>query len=142
MDLYADGRRIGTTGDGRIVLGAGDHAVQFVSERYNYRSTATVSIRSGQVTAHTVALPSGHVRVTTTPGAEVSIDGAPVGVAPLDTVEVPIGTHDVMVRDGASGERRASVEVRFGETTELTVTPVAAAPPAVPKLAPLSQYRP
>jgi len=141
MDVFADGRRIGTTEDGQIMLPAGSHEVQFVSERFRYRSTVTLAIRSGQVTPHTVTLPSGYVRVTTTPGAEVWIEGARVGVAPLSPVSVPIGTREVVVKDSTLGERRQSVEVKFGETAELTVTG-ASGPVTPPRLAPLSQYRP
>jgi hypothetical protein len=82
--------------------------------------------------------------VTTTPGTEVWIDGERAGVAPMDAIAVPIGTRDVVVKDPAFGERRESVEVKFGETAALTMMPAgAAAEPAVsPRLAPLSQYHP
>jgi hypothetical protein len=81
------------------------------------------------------------VRVTTTPGAEVWIEGARVGVAPLNPVPVPIGTREVVVKGSTLGERRQSVEVKFGETAELTVTGTSG-PVTPPRLAPLSQYRP
>jgi len=139
MDLYSDGRRIGTTEDGQLLLNSGSHKIEFVSERFNYRSTVTLTIRSGQVTAHTLALPSGRVRVTTTPGAEVWIEGERAGVAPLDAMPVTIGTREVVVKDASFGERRQSVEVKNGETTELTMMPGSAPPAGAPRLAPLSQ---
>ena len=142
MDLYADGHRIGTTEDGQLLLKSGSHKIQFVSERFNYRSTVTLTIRPGEITAHTLVLPSGRVRVTTTPGAEVWIEGERVGVAPLDAVAVQIGTREVIVKDAAFGEKRASVEVKNGRTAELTMIPGAAVPASAPRLAPLSQYQP
>ena len=142
MDLYADGRRIGSTEDGQLMLPSGNHKIEFVSERFHYRSTITLTIHSGETTSHTLALPSGHVRVTTTPGAEVWVEGERVGVAPLDAIPVAIGTREVVVKDPAFGERRESVEVKYGETAELTVMPAAAGSTAPPRLAPLSQYQP
>jgi hypothetical protein len=138
MDLYSDGRRIGTTEDGQLLVNAGRHKIEFVSQRFNFRSTVTLTIRPGQVTAHTLALPSGRVRVTTTPGAEVWIEGERAGVAPLDAMPVTIGTREVVVKDAAF-ERRQSVEVKNGETTELTMMPGSGAPATAPRLAPLSQ---
>jgi hypothetical protein len=139
MDLFADGRRIGTTEDGQLLLSAGSHKIEFVSQRFNFRSTVTLTIRPGQVTAHTLALPSGRVRVTTSPGAEVWIEGERAGVAPLDAMPVTIGTREVVVKDAAFGERRQSVEVKNGETTELTIMPGSRGPATAPRLAPLSQ---
>jgi hypothetical protein len=139
MDLFSDGRRIGTTEDGQLLLSSGSHKIEFVSQRFNYRSTVTLTIRPGQVTAHTLALPSGRVRVTTKPGAEVWIEGERVGVAPLEAKAVTIGTREVVVKDASFGERTESVEVKNGETTELTLMPSAGVAASAPRLAPLSQ---
>src|SRR5262249_46617646 len=147
MDLYADGRRIGSTDDGQLLLPPGVHNIDFVSDRFNFRSTVTLTIRSGQVTPHTLMLPTGMLRVTTSAGAEVWIEGERVGVARMNAIPVSIGTHEVVVKDPAGGERHQAVEVRFGETSELTMLPSvnansATGPPPIPHLAPLSQYKP
>jgi len=144
MDLYADGKRIGTTEDGQILLPAGAHQIEFVSTRFAYKSSASVTIHSGQVTPYTITLPTGLVHVTTAPGAEVWVEGQRVGAAPLEAFPVPIGTREVVVKD-AKGERRQSIEVKFGETADLTLMPdagVNAGAPAPPRLAPLNQYQP
>jgi hypothetical protein len=72
-------------------------------------------------------------------GAEVWIEGERVGVAPVEATAVTIGTREVVVKDAAFGERKQSVEVKNGETTELTVMLRPGAPAAAPRLAPLSQ---
>ena len=51
------------------------------------------------------------------------IEGERVGVAPVEATAVTIGTREVVVKDAAFGERRQSVEVKNGETTELTMMP-------------------
>jgi hypothetical protein len=141
LDLYADGRRIGTTDDGQLLLGPGLHRLAFVNQRFKYRDEVQILIRPGQVTAYTVTLPTGSIRVDTTPGAEVWIEGTQVGTAPLGDLPVPIGTREVLVRDAQNGERRQSVEVPFGQTVHLTMpletttTPNVA--PGPPRLGPM-----
>lgn len=145
MDIYADGKRIGNTDDARqLLLSSGNHRIEFASERFHYRSALTVTIRPGVTSSHTVALPSGQVRVTTTPGAEVWVEGERVGVAPMDAIPIPIGTREVVVKDPSFGERRESVEVKYGETAELTLMPGVpnTEPQETPRLAPLNQYQP
>jgi hypothetical protein len=141
MEVYADGKRIGTTEDGQLLLPSGKHRMEFVSERFHYRSAMTMTVRPGLVQPYTVTLPSADVRITTTPGAEVFVEGERVGVAPLAPVQVPIGTREIVVRD-ATGESRQAVEVRYGETAEVSLTPQRAqgeGAPATPHLAPLSR---
>jgi hypothetical protein len=49
------------------------------------------------------------------------------------------------VKDPNGGERRQTVEVKYGETTEVSLAPQAGGADgssAAPRLAPLSQYQP
>jgi hypothetical protein len=143
VDVYADGKRIGTSDDTQLVLPGGAHRIELVNERYRYRSSTTMVIRPGQVRPYNVVLPTAEVRVTTTPGAEVWIEGDRLGIAPVEPVMVPIGTREVTVKD-ATGEKRQAIEVKYGELTEVSLVPQlgsddAAAP--MPHLAPLSRGR-
>jgi hypothetical protein len=146
MEVYADGTRIGTTEDGQLLLKSGTHRLEFVSQRFRYRSSTTLTIRAGHVHPYTVALPSASVHVTTTPGAEVWIEGERAGMAPLAAVQVPIGTREIVVKDPNGGEVRRAVEVKYGDTTEVALalpqsgSGNGSAP--APHLAPLSQYQP
>jgi hypothetical protein len=145
MEVYADGKRIGTTEDGQLLLASGTHQIEFVSERFHYRAIASLTIPAGHVLPYTVALPSAEVRITTTPGAEVFIEGERIGVAPLEALHVPIGTREFAVRDSAGAEKRQVVEVKLGETVELSLTPETVTSdrwPATPRLAPLSRSVP
>ena len=143
MDVYADGKRIGSTEDGQLLLANGTHQIEFVSERFHYRAVAALTIPAGHVLPYTVALPSADVRVTTTPGAEIWIEGERVGVAPMEPVAVLIGTREIVVRDSYGAEKRQTVEVKYGGTTEVSLTPEAVAgdesSPATPRLAPLTR---
>ena len=121
LDLYLSGRPVGTSGNRRLVLPAGRHALELHSERYDYRGQLTVTVEPGRLASLTVALPDGQVHITTADGAEIWIDDTYQGVAPLGALAVPIGTRGVRVRHPELGERRLGVEVRYGEVTEATV---------------------
>jgi PEGA domain-containing protein len=142
MEVYADGRRIGTTEDGQLLIASGTHNIEFVSERFHYRAAASLTIPPGHVLPYTVALPSAEVHITTTPGAEIWIEGERIGVAPVEQLHVPIGTREIVVRDPDGAEKRQVVEVKLGETVELSLTPetvIGDSSPATPRLAPLSR---
>jgi hypothetical protein len=118
LDIYAGGRRLGASGARRLVLPAGTHALEVISERYGYRGVLSVTVAPASVTTRRVALPQALLQVDTTPGAEVWVDGRLRGVAPLAAFNVTIGTRGVRVRHPELGERRTGVEIRYGVTNE------------------------
>jgi hypothetical protein len=142
LDLYSEGRKIGTTDERQVMLPPGRHRVEMINSRFNYRSEVTFDITSGQLTSHTVSLPSGRLRVRSAPGAQVWIEGEHVGAVPLGDIPVPIGTREVVVRHPQFGERRQSVEVTSGAPTEVTIAldnePAPTPVTSTPRLAPLS----
>ena len=142
MEVYADGKRIGTTEDGQLLIASGTHQIEFVSERFHYRAGASLTIPPGHVLPYTVALPSAELRIITTPGSEIWLEGERIGIAPLEQIHVPIGTREIVVRDSSGAEKRQVVEVKLGETVEVSLTPeivVGDSSPATPRLAPLSR---
>jgi hypothetical protein len=141
MQVYADGKRIGTSDDGQLMLPSGTHRLEFANTRFRYRSEpALLKILPGHVHPYNVVLPTVEVHVTTTPGAEVWVEGQRVGIAPLAPIQVPIGTREFVVKD-ATGEMHQAVEVKYGDALELTLLPqnAANATPSQPRLAPLSR---
>lgn len=139
--VFVDGKRVGSSDDGQLLLTSGTHRIELVNERFRYRSSTTLTIRPGHVHPYNVVLPTAQVHVTTAPGAEVWVEGQRVGVAPLAPIEVPIGTREIAVKDGG-GEKRQVVEVKYGDALELSLVPAGPidhAAPATPRLAPLSR---
>ena len=139
MQVYADGKRIGTSEDGQLMLSSGTHRLEFANEHFRYRSEpTTLKILAGHVHPYNVQLPTVEVRVTTTPGAEVWVEGERVGVAPVAPIQVPIGTREFAVKDG-NAEKHQAVEVKYGDALDLTLLPqnAANAAPSQPHLAPL-----
>jgi hypothetical protein len=90
-----------------------------ISERFNYRATETLHVRPGETTAHTLTLPMGSVRVTAPEGAEIKVDGAPASGTPAEGLSVSIGSHEISATHPSLGERRASVDVRHGDLTDV-----------------------
>ncbi len=114
VDIYTRGRKIGASNSGEIVLASGTHRIELVNRRFNYRDEVSLEVAPGELTSYSVSLPYGSVRIETSPGAEIWIEGERVGEAPLSDVPVAIGTREVVVRHADRRERRQPVEVRRG----------------------------
>jgi hypothetical protein len=121
VNVVVDGSPVNLTDDGRLMTSPGKHVVELISERFNYRAKETLDVRPGETTAHTVSLPMGSVRVTAPEGAEIKIDGAAAEGNPSDGLPVAIGSHEISASHPALGERRASVDVRHGGPTDVTL---------------------
>jgi hypothetical protein len=107
--------------DGRVMTAPGTHVVEFVSERFNYRASETFHVAPGETIAHTLTLPMGTVRVTAPEGSQIKIDGTPAAGIAADGLPVTIGAHEITATHPSLGERRASVDVRHGGPTDVTL---------------------
>ena len=113
LDIVEAGRLIGTTESGHILLRPGEHSLALVSERLGYREVRQVVVLPGEVAALNVNLPSAQLEVVAPAGAEVRIDGQPVGTAPLEPIEVAVGIREVSVRLASGGEQRQTTTVTY-----------------------------
>jgi hypothetical protein len=139
VDVYQGSRKLGASGDQHILLAPGQYKVTFVNNHFRFKADVELTIRPGEVTTHTVELPTGLLAVNTVAGAEILIEGERVGTAPIAPVTVPIGTREVIVRHPQLGERRQSVEV-FGDGKTVALSVILEgenAPRTQPRLAPL-----
>jgi hypothetical protein len=140
LDVMMNGKRIGASGDGQLLLPPGRHTVTLSSAQYNYLGTTTVEIDPGRVREHNVKLPLGRVNIDAPAGAEVWIEGERVGEAPMRDVRVPIGTREVIVKHPSFGERREFVEVLADRTVHVQPnTNGPGGPSSAPRLLPLSR---
>ncbi len=132
LDLIVDGTRVGSTDDGQLSVPSGRRRIEVVNKRLNYRGDITVDVAAGQVTTHTITLPPGQLHVTGTAGAELWVEGAHIGTLPMGDISVPLGTREVIVRHPVHGERKQTVEVTYGTTTQLALPQEDAANTAAP----------
>jgi hypothetical protein len=120
MDVFENGRLIGTSRGPRITLRAGAHTLEFENSTVGHREQQQVQVTSGKETALTVSLPTGILNVNATPWADVWIDGKPIGQTPIGNLRIAIGPHDVLFRHPDLGEKTVSTVVKGSATTRVS----------------------
>jgi serine/threonine protein kinase len=121
MQLYEQGRLLGTTGIDRLMLPTGKHDIDIVNEVLGFRVTRSVQIVSGRVSNLSVTLPKGLVSLNAIPWANVSIDGENVGETPIGNLSIGIGPHEVAFRNPQLGEQRRVINVTLSAPVRLSV---------------------
>jgi hypothetical protein len=121
MEIREEGRLIGTTDTDRLMMAAGRHELDFVSEALGYRATRVVQIGPGKVVPISLDLPQGVVNLNAAPWAEVWIDGRRVGETPIGNLAVSIGPHEVVFKHPQLGEKRHAISVTLGGPVRLSV---------------------
>jgi hypothetical protein len=112
--IFEEGRLLGTSLDGRILMAPGRHRLELVNQRLGYRETRDVVIQPGRVLAVSVEAPRGTLLVDAPAGTSVSVDGVAMGVAPLGELSVEVGTREVLFQHPELGQRRVTVTVGLG----------------------------
>ena len=121
LEIREDGRIIGTSAADRMMVAAGRHELQLVSETMGYRVNRVVNVMPGKVETIKVELPNGVVNLNATPWAEVFVDGQRVGETPIGNLSVPIGPHEVVFRHPQFGEKRHAISVTLNGPVRLSV---------------------
>lgn len=105
------GRSLSTDERNQIMLRPGTHELHVTNAALGFDGVQTVDVKPGQVTSLHVAPPQSTITVTASDEAEVWIDSTRAGVTPLNAFPIGLGTHDLVVRRAAGGERRLSLTV-------------------------------
>jgi hypothetical protein len=113
-EAFEAGRLVGSTRNGPWQLTAGRHELTFVNRALGVQVTKVVEVVAGRTVALEVGVAPGQLSVTATPGAIVSIDGEPLGAAPVARRPLPVGQHDIVARHPVLGERRMSATLIAG----------------------------
>ena len=121
MEIREQGRLLGTTDADRLMITAGRHQLDFVSDALGYRSSRVVQVGPGKVSSLTLDLPQGVVNLNAAPWAEVWIDGRRVGETPIGNLSVSIGPHEVVFKHPQLGEKRQAISVTLGAPLRLSV---------------------
>jgi hypothetical protein len=121
LQIFEDGRLIGTTDSERIMMQAGRHTIEVANDTLGYRDRRTIDVRPGKVSTVAIELPRGTVSLNATPWAEVWIDGTRIGETPLGNVAVPIGPHEIVFRHPQLGEKRFATTVTLTKATRVSV---------------------
>jgi serine/threonine-protein kinase len=111
LDIAENGRSIGTSEQGRLMLAPGRHQLTFANRDLGYTSSQTVDIEPGEERSVNI-LPTGELSLNALPWAEVWIDGQKTGDTPIANLRVPLGTHEVVFKNPQYPERRVTTTVR------------------------------
>ncbi len=111
MQIFEEGRLIGSTETDRIMVAAGRHSLELVNNTLGYRVTRVVQVQPGKTAAVGIELPNGLVNLNAQPWAEVWIDDRRVGETPIGNLSLPIGPHEVVFRHPQFGEKRQAISV-------------------------------
>ena len=98
LQIFEEGRLVGTTNIGRLLLPPGVHVLDFVSDELGFRAQRTVTVRPGAATDVRLELPAVTLSVNAQPWAEVFVDGERVGETPIGTLSRPVGRHEILLR--------------------------------------------
>ena len=120
MQLYEQGRLLGTTSVDRLMLSTGRHDIEIVSEPLAYRATRNVQVFPGRVSTIAVSVPNGVVSLNAKPWANVFMDGQSLGETPIGNLSIAAGQHEVLFRHPQLGERRETAVVRVDTATRVT----------------------
>jgi len=110
LDIAENGKSIGTTEQGRLMLSPGRHVLTFTNRDMGYKTTQSVDIEPGEERSVSL-VPTGDLSANATPWAEVWLDGKKIGDTPLAGQRVPLGTHEVVFKNPQFPERRVTVTV-------------------------------
>jgi serine/threonine protein kinase len=111
VQLFEHGDLLGSSETERIMVPAGRHELDLVSDDVGYRATRSVTVSAGKVAAVVLEAPAGTLSVNALPWAEVWIDGQRAGETPLGNLTVAAGPHDIILRHPELGEQRQTAVV-------------------------------
>jgi hypothetical protein len=121
VQLFEGGRLLGTSQSDRLMVSAGRHDIEIVSEALGYRVTRTVQVTPGKVTPIKIEFPKGTMSLNATPWAEVWVDGEKLGDTPIGNHQLTLGPHDIVFRHPDLGEQRHTVMVTLKTPVRLSV---------------------
>ena len=121
VQLFEDGRLLGTSDTERLMVPAGTHELDLVNDAIGYRETRTVQVTGGKVSTIDVEFPNGTIALNAAPWADVWIDGENVGETPIGNLPVAAGPHEVIFRHPEFGEQRHMITVTLAAPARLSV---------------------
>lgn len=119
--IREDGAVLGSTEVERLMLPAGEHALELSNEDLGYQTKRSVKIDAGKTVTLKVEPPKGTLNINAQPWAEVWVDGQRVGETPIGKLPQTIGTHEIVLRHPDLGEKREAVTVTLGKPARLGV---------------------
>lgn len=121
MQLYENGRLLGSTETERIMVPAGRHEIEITNQPLAFRVVQNIQVAPGRVALVKLDLPSQKIAINAVPWAEVWIDGNKIGETPIGDLSVTVGPHEVVFRHPQLGEQRHALTVTAAAPARLSV---------------------
>jgi hypothetical protein len=120
LEVSQEGRPLGNTEQGRLMLPPGRHTLTLTNRDFGYSASHAVEIEAGEVRSLNIQ-PTGTVNLNAVPWAEVWIDGKKAGETPLANLQLPLGNREIIFKHPEHGERRMPIAIRAGTPAAVTV---------------------
>ena len=111
FQIFEGERLIGTSRTGQIAMAPGRHELRLVSKDVGFDTTRAVQIAPGKTSTVKVDLPAGALFVNAVPWAEVFVDGSKIGETPIANYMLPLGSHEIVLRNPRFAEQRRTVVI-------------------------------
>jgi hypothetical protein len=121
VQVFENKRLLGTSQSDRLMVSSGRHDIDIVNETLGYRTSRTVQVAPGKVTAIKIDFPKGTIALNAVPWAEVWVDGEKVGDTPIGNLSLSIGPHEIVFRHPELGEQRHAATVSLNSPARLSV---------------------
>jgi hypothetical protein len=121
VEVFENGRLLGTSQSDRLVVSAGRHDFAIVNETLGYRATRTVQVAAGKVSPLRIEFPKGSIAVNAIPWAEVWVDGEKIGDTPIGNLQLTVGPHEFVFRNPELGEQRHAATITLTAPARLSV---------------------
>jgi len=121
LQILEGGVLIGTSNAARLMLPVGRHDLVVSNAALGFQAPVRVDVQAGKSGITTVSLPNGSVSINALPWATVALDGRDLGTTPIANVDVPLGSHEFVLRHPQLGERRQTVLVTTKGPVRLVV---------------------
>ena len=121
VQIYENGKLLGTNQTDRLMVSAGEHHFEFVNDAFGFRVARNMSVGAGKAETIALKMPMGSMAVNAVPWAEVWLDGEKAGDTPIGNLPATIGRHEVVFRHPELGESRQTVTVTLAVPARLSV---------------------
>ena len=111
LQVYEGEQLIGTSRSDRIMVLAGRHDLRLVNKELGFETTRAVQVAPGRTSTVQIDIPNGALFVNAVPWAEVFVDGSKIGDTPIADFKLPVGSHEIVLRNPRFAEQRRTVVV-------------------------------
>ncbi len=111
LQVFDGDSLVGSSRNDRIMIVPGRRALRLANPALGFERVIQVTVEAGATSKVTVPMPNGVLSVNAVPWAEVVLDGRVIGETPIANFAVPLGSHEILLRNPKFPERRQTVVV-------------------------------